>query len=31
VNAISALLMFLTLGMIVLASKLAPDLMRVKG
>jgi len=31
VNAISALLMALTLGLIVAASKLAPDLMRVKG
>jgi spermidine/putrescine transport system permease protein len=31
VNAISALLMTLTLAMIVLASRLAPDLMRVKA
>jgi spermidine/putrescine transport system permease protein len=31
VNAISALLMALTLGLIVLASKLAPDLMRAKA
>jgi spermidine/putrescine transport system permease protein len=31
VNAISALLMALTLGLIVLASRLAPDLMRAKG
>ena len=31
VNAISALLMALTLALIVLASRLAPDLMRAKG
>ena len=31
VNAISALLMALTLAMIVIASKLAPDLMRARA
>jgi len=31
VNAVSALLMALTLAMIVVASKLAPDLMRAKA
>ena len=30
VNAVSALLMALTLGMIMIAAKLAPDLMRAK-